>query len=236
MAGENEEYDLSIVTGACWRSSLFVWLAGISKRVGYDRKKSRVFLSDTVPVYSKDKLVVGELLRLLDPIYQGQHQNHYSLNQPEGDVEELKGRDFIVLHPFAGCKKRCADIGLWHNLACELKNQGYDIIWTGTQNELESISLKFNYDKSEFISSYFSTNSLQSLAILMKHASAFIGHDSGPLHVASAMGIRTLGLYLPSEYQRTLPQGVGPSKWIIKNNPRDLSLEEVLFSLESLLI
>ena len=70
----------------------------------------------------------------------------------------------------------------------------------------------------------------------MKHASAFVGHDSGPLHVASAMGIRTLGLYLPSEYQRTLPQGVGPSKWIIKNNPRDLSLEEVLFSLESLLI
>lgn len=44
------------------------------------------------------------------------------------------------------------------------------------------------------------------LAVLLSGASLFIGNDSGPLHLASALGIRTLGLYGPASPDLTAPQ------------------------------
>ena len=38
----------------------------------------------------------------------------------------------------------------------------------------------------------------------------FVGHDSGPLHVAAAFGVPVVGVFAPGQPDRTFPQGAGP--------------------------
>jgi ADP-heptose:LPS heptosyltransferase len=46
-------------------------------------------------------------------------------------------------------------------------------------------------------------------ALIVSLASLFVGHDSGPMHVASAFGVPTVGVFAPGEPARTFPQGTG---------------------------
>jgi ADP-heptose:LPS heptosyltransferase len=48
---------------------------------------------------------------------------------------------------------------------------------------------------------------LAELANLLKHANLFIGNDSGPMHIASACGIKVIGLYGPTNPERFGPYG-----------------------------
>ena len=68
------------------------------------------------------------------------------------------------------------------------------------------------------------------MAEYISRAKMFVGHDSGPLHIAGALDIPILGLYLPSEFKRTYPQGPKFGRYIVKNNPADLSPQELVDS------
>lgn len=49
--------------------------------------------------------------------------------------------------------------------------------------------------------------SLRSLLGLLEHAGAFVGSDTGPLHLAAAMGVPCVGLYGPQNPHRSGPYG-----------------------------
>ena len=230
-----EGFDLAIVTGACWRSALFVKLAGIKTRIGYDKKKVKLFLSHTVPMFQRNKPVVNELLRLLNPLKIPIGQTYYKLNGPSIPLAQQPKTAFVALHPFSGNPKRCATLDFWHQIASYIKSKGIGVIWVGADKELKNLKERFSYGDDEFITAYVDENNLSAVASLAFHGKAFIGHDSGPLHVSGAMGVKTLGFYLPSEYERTFPQGPNKSPWIKKDRPADLGIEEVSQAIDQLL-
>lgn len=49
--------------------------------------------------------------------------------------------------------------------------------------------------------------SLRELAALLGRASAVVGADTGPIHLAAAMGVRVVGLYAPTDPGRNGPYG-----------------------------
>ncbi|MFO7905888.1 MAG: glycosyltransferase family 9 protein [Planctomycetota bacterium] len=51
------------------------------------------------------------------------------------------------------------------------------------------------------------STSLRELALLQRHASLVLGADTGPLHLAAAMGTPCLGLYGPTRAERSGPYG-----------------------------
>jgi len=51
--------------------------------------------------------------------------------------------------------------------------------------------------------------SLKELACLISRCKLFIGSDSGPLHIASALSIPSIGLYGPTDPKRNGPYGTG---------------------------
>jgi ADP-heptose:LPS heptosyltransferase len=65
--------------------------------------------------------------------------------------------------------------------------------------------------------------SLTVTAAAISLAAGFIGHDSGPLHVAGAFGIPVVGVFAPGEPKRTFPQGVGPWRMIHRASPAEIS-------------
>ena len=48
---------------------------------------------------------------------------------------------------------------------------------------------------------------LREMASVLKHCKFFFGHDSGPMHVAIAAGVPSVGLFGPGEYERFRPCG-----------------------------
>ena len=52
-------------------------------------------------------------------------------------------------------------------------------------------------------------SSLRELAALMKKASLVISNDSGPMHLAAAMGTPVIGLFGPTDPRRVGPYGAG---------------------------
>ncbi|SMF52623.1 glycosyltransferase family 9 protein [Pseudobacteriovorax antillogorgiicola] len=228
-------YDVAVVTGACWRSALFTWLARIPSRIGYQKRKSKIFLNQLIPMFSRHKGVVPELQRLLAPLNCPAHFRHYFINPPAKTLSIELHDQVIGLHPFAGHPRRCANLSFWDQLARHLKSDGRRIVWMGAPQELERLKAEYGYQDQEFYTHYVEGQDLLSMARFIKSCQLFIGHDSGPLHIAGAMEVKTLGLYLPSEYQRTFPQGPAQARWVVKDQPADLQLKDLIPHLDQLL-
>ena len=50
-------------------------------------------------------------------------------------------------------------------------------------------------------------SSLVELAGVIERCSLYVGNDSGPMHIAAALGVPTVGIYGPSSPERTSPRG-----------------------------
>ncbi len=229
-----QSYDLAVVTAACWRSALACYLTGAKQLWGYNRVKSRFFLSKTVTLPQKKKPVVGELLRLLSLGSDGKSMAYYSLLTPQ--IPKSKPLwPFIGLHPFAGNRKRCAALPFWMALRKHLLDKGYRILWLGSTGELQEIRDGHIHEATEFLDYYTPEATLKNLTSMISQATLFIGHDSGPLHIAGALGIPVVGLYLPSEYHRTFPQGPQGGDYIVKPSPSDLQIEDLTIIVDRIL-
>jgi ADP-heptose:LPS heptosyltransferase len=73
-----------------------------------------------------------------------------------------------------------------------------------------------------------SAPTLGQLKALLGHARLVIGGDSGPEHVAAAMGARVLSLFGPTEPGRSGPRGRGDLRVLRRSPLRSLPVDEVI--------
>jgi ADP-heptose:LPS heptosyltransferase len=73
----------------------------------------------------------------------------------------------------------------------------------GEEHQLEISRQRFaGNEKVHFVAS----DDLLDTSAILKEASLVLGNDSGPLHLASALGTRVLGLFGPSSPELTAPR------------------------------
>jgi ADP-heptose:LPS heptosyltransferase len=138
---------------------------------------------------------------------------------------------YVALHAFAGHPRRCLPLDVWLQFAGAVAAQGASPLWIGTKDELARIRAAAGSAAASFeYADDYGDGQLADAAALIAGAATFVGHDSGPLHIAGGLGVPALGLYLPGEPDRTLPQGVGASRVILRSSPEGLSAEAVLAS------
>lgn len=233
-------YPVAVVVSRQWRAACATALtmAGYQRRVGYAGRKSNLWLTHAVSRPSGQEAVTVEQTRLLEPLLTARSPAPYRL-----ELEPLTARrqrlwrlrreqrrplNYVALHAFAGDPRRCLPISRWLELGRRLSAEGTVPMWIGSKTELALIRGAASMDDKTFeYADWYSQGELIEAAALIAGAQSFIGHDSGPLHIASALGIPTLGLYLPGEPQRTFPQGVGRSQTIVRTTPDTLSVEEI---------
>ncbi len=124
----------------------------------------------------------------------------------------IKKDDFLIcISPGAA---ESAKSGIWplerHAELCEelIDRHKARIIMTGTQEEgklIENIMGKIE-DKSNIINAAGST-SLNQLFYLVSKCRLFIGNDAGPMHIAAAQNVKTIGLFGPNIPLRFAPYG-----------------------------
>ncbi len=215
--------DCALIPSSCWKTAMFIRLAGIPIRVGLRGRKNRSFLSTSVAAPSRSKPVVQSLLQSFQdflpagaaPRVRLDHNRLPALQLPE----VLQRRAFVCIHAFAGRRDRCAPLELIAGLARKINDQGLSILWLGTPKELAEVrSYPLALEHSYFADDW--AQDLATIAWLISHARAFIGHDSGPLHIATALAIPVLGFYLPGEPERTYPQGQAAAVMVVRDRPQ----------------
>ena len=221
----SQRFEAIYVTGRGSWPSFFAWLIGAPRRVGFRHKRARIFLSDALRPMAKDKPVLAEILRLL-PSAVRNHRPRYRLLTPSGGVRYAKPT--VGLHPFAGSYKRCAPLDYWVRLAGELAALDYGVLWFGTTAELARLEESHPHTAADHLAAPYTHSGLFGVSQAMTGLSAFIGHDSGPLHLAGSLGIPVLGLYLPGEPKRTFPQGERRSMMLTRASPADLSYQDLI--------
>lgn len=231
----------AILFSAPWRTSAAVAGAGIPQRIGLERRRNQRWLTDVLPPEDRKKPVLEEVTRLLAPL--GIHRSalRYRLDasrlqKENAIVSEIMGSDsFVALHPFAGGEARCVALDEWIKVADELTARDKTILWVGNAAELSRLrALRQNRASWRYSDSLLSGN-LTTVAAAISRAQIFVGHDSGPMHIAAALQVPTVGVFAPGEPERTFPQGEGRWRIVSHQSPLDISADQILEEAEALL-
>jgi ADP-heptose:LPS heptosyltransferase len=116
------------------------------------------------------------------------------------------GKPYVVLHPFSGWEWRNWPLESYAALADGIVAElGLGVMLVHAPEDRAragSLLERFNQDGRVRV---FSSGDLLQLAAVVKQAEAFVGNDSGPLHLAAALGVPLVGLYGAAPPELTAP-------------------------------
>ena len=208
-------YDLVIDFHGLFKSSIIVLLSSGKRKLGYNslQELSGLFLTEKIPE-DMNKHAVDRYLDL--PRYLGAKIDKAEFVLPQNKDAEVKvqtlmskhnlrGGEFIAINPIAYWETK-----LWYDnnfaiLADLIKNNlQMDVVFTGSEKTIiEEITSK---TKTKTINLGGQTTLLD-LAYLYKKARFLITTDSGPMHMAAAVGTPVIALFGPTDPVRTGPYG-----------------------------
>lgn len=232
-----QRYDVAILSNAPWRTAAAVRATGIPMRIGHARHRNGAFLTHVLPAEDPHKPVLAEQARLLTALGIDSPNPRYLLDPArlaslrDAVAAQLPPK-FVAFHPFASTRNRCVPLGEWTQLAFAMHARGLPTLWVGTPSELAELR-SVTHPRGIYVDA-LGDGSLAASAAALSLASLFVGHDSGPLHIAGAFGVPVVGIFAPGQPDRTFPQGVGPSRTIARPSPEGISAGTILREIEAL--
>jgi ADP-heptose:LPS heptosyltransferase len=188
-------------------------------RIGQRRNYNGFFLTKVLPPADRRRPVVSDLGSLLGPL--GIPATGLTTVLDPAPLEPLRsayrevlGRSRIaVINPFVTLAPVGIDWSIWVQVAHGLAKRAYTVAWHGTSEQLERFRRKVKFDPAWRSADELTDGSLRSGAAMLAAADAYLGCDSGPLHLSAALGIPVVGVFpLESKLPRFAPQGRGPSR------------------------
>ncbi|MDD5194108.1 MAG: glycosyltransferase family 9 protein [Candidatus Omnitrophica bacterium] len=194
---------------------LAAWLSGSPIRAGYRRKWGFCLNKKIEDLkFQGVKHEIEYNLDLIKPICEKFFIPEVNLSvDSQGSLEFLKptfnlDKKYVVIHPFTshGQKKIVNDF--WLKLINALTACGItDIALVGGANEVQESR---EFEGITKVKNFVGKLSLRNLAAFLKYnCFAFIGLDSGPMHLASILEIPTVGLFRASSSRRWGPYQKG---------------------------
>jgi heptosyltransferase II len=234
------KYDLAVLSEAPWRAAAATWAARITMRVGHARHRNARFLTQVLPAADVHKPVLQEQARLLSALAIDSPEPRYQLDASRlGDMRDTVARvlppRFVALHPFAGARSRCVPLLEWTQIAFALYARRIPVLWVGMPAELDELRKSYPHPRG-FYADEIGNGSLSASAAALSLAAVFVGHDSGPLHVAGAFGVPVVGVFAPGQPDRTFPQGIGPSRMLHRPSPEGITSSMILHEIDALLL
>lgn len=200
-----------------WWGALLAYLAGIPERIGYDQADVTQFLTDAIPIVQEH--AVEQNLRLVQRwtgvIHADEIDNRFHVdpnNQQYIDDYLLNWRieadePIICIHPGAGAWSKLWQEEKWATVADTLSEQlNVHIVFTGGEQEagmVQRIAAYMRYRPCIMVGD----TRVDQLAALYKRAKVVLGPDSGPLHLAAAVGTPTVALFGPADPLEFRPWG-----------------------------
>lgn len=223
------EFDLVVIFNPSKEFNLISFLARIPVRVGYSRKWG--FLLTHKMKDEKDKARAHEVYYNLELVALiGATTKDRSLALKVADTDLLggvKGSNIVVIHPWTSDPVKQWPLSRFEELIRKLV--GLDIVVIGGKEELLKNRDFFSRLQEVCINLTGKTNLIE-LAEVLKKAKLLVSGDSGPVHLAAAVGTPVIALFrndLPGKTaKRWGPWGEGHVV-IEKDKLEDITVDEV---------
>lgn len=206
-----ERYDVTLDFQSNLRSSALAWASGAPRRIGQPRpfakEGSRALVTETPDAVPRDAHKIERNLALLEPLGLARAtmmpRPRPTLAEPAAaralaDAFAAGPGQRVIIHPgvsaFGALKAWRED--RFADLARRLVADGARVFfaWGGAAEEALARSLAARAPGAAITPK---TSSILELAAVLRRADLVIGVDSGPLHLAAAVGAPVLGLYGP---------------------------------------
>lgn len=209
-----KRFDVAVDYQGLWKSAGLTLFGGVRKRVGFSRDTIREF---GVPVLYTDRVRVttqhiaeqnGELSQRAGA---NSRTEKFSLRVPDSDEEIVKqkflqegiGR-YVVLSPGGGWRSKCWPAERFGELCVRIRTElGVRCVINYGPGE-ESI-VRAIQSASGGASPVPCNGSLAQLMAMLRGALCVVGGDTGPLHLAVALGTPVVALFGPTDPARNGP-------------------------------
>jgi lipopolysaccharide heptosyltransferase I len=211
-------FDVALDPQGLTKSGFIGWLSGAARRIGFRRPAAREInpWMQTELVFSRAVHRVNRYLELLDPLGIEPPAVGFGLQIPasaEGKAHELAARPelqggYAVLNPGAGWDSKRWPVERFAQTARHLAAWGVPsvVTWGGRRENLWAEQIVAAAGPAAILAP---PTSLLELAAVLRAGRLFVGSDTGPLHLAAAMGTPCIGLFGASEGTACGPFGGG---------------------------
>lgn len=217
-----ERFDAALDLQGLVKSGLLTAATGAPLRIGYAVGQCReplnaLFTNRRVTPPATARHVVEQNLALLTPLGVRAGEPEFPLAlDPEADAAiarffsgaGLKARDrVVVLNPGAGRPDKQWPVAHFRELARRLTDEGAAtalVVW-GPDELARAREIVDGAARARALLA--PATGLDELAALLRRASVVVSADTGPLHLAAALGTRCVGLYGPTSAVRNGPYG-----------------------------
>ncbi len=231
---KGERIDLCIIFNPSKELNIISFLAGVSVRVGYDRKwgfllnrkiQDKKYLGQKHEIDYNLELAALAGARITDKSLSLRIDN--SLIRGLLRQASIEGcRNLVAIHPWTSDPIKQWSVDKFKELARRLENDsGNKVIIIGGKEEADKSQKYF----SDFID-FTGKTTLAELAALLKECKLLISGDSGPVHLASCVGTPVVAIF-----RNDIP-GKSPVRWgpvsmgssvVEKPSLEDITVEEV---------
>jgi len=210
------KFDLVIDLQGLFRTAFFAFLTGSKRRFGMkpSREFSAIFYTDRIEYDEKNIHLIDFYSKIIYAVGADEIVYDYELSpdaETMGRAESLLkekglgGRPYAVFVTGAAHKRKCWPIEYFAELADKLKQEfGLSVVAVGTDTERPHIQKLKSMLDSELIDLAGKT-SIPVLAAVMKNANVVVSNDTGPGHIAEAVGSKLVMIFGPTNPARIHP-------------------------------
>ncbi|MDD4203025.1 MAG: lipopolysaccharide heptosyltransferase II [Candidatus Omnitrophica bacterium] len=213
-----KKFDMAIVLHPTNRMNLTCFLAGIKKRIGYDHKlgfllTDRVAHKKQLGLKHETEYTLDLLRHIgIDPV--DKRLRLYVSDQDIDRAKQLceenyipKGANVITVHPGASCRSKIWPFHKFAELIDRLnEDSSVRVILVGAQSDLQLCN-KVNALVSSRLINLVGQTSIGVLAAILKKSKVFVSNDSGPVHMAVAVGTPVVDIFGRKD------PGLSPLRW-----------------------
>jgi len=237
-------YDIAIDVSNGYHFSLnnmlLTSLSGADYRIGYNRNDAHAFLNLLVPLPPPDMHMADAMLGLVNYISPDVHEfaTAYFLNDEDCSFADawLKSHgiteldSFFVIHPGGKGKKRWNEsnfAGLIDRINTDI---GVKIVVIGGIAEHDVLAKIGDFSKGSFEA--LENVTVGQMAAVIDRSNLFISGDTGPIHISSALGRPTIGIFISSDFRVYGPRGENTR--IVIGKQDQTSIEDVMIAVKDL--
>ncbi len=212
-------YDAAIDFQGLWKSGLIAWLSRSPRRLGFAENSLR---EPAASLFYTERVAPRECAHVIETNLAlvkrlGAQANHWQFPLPrtesddryvEQRLEALAAKHFMVISPGGGWKGKCWAPDLYAELIRRLATNFHSkVLLTGSPEEedlIRGILQRAGPGQATFLPA-----TIVQFIALVRRARLFMGGDTGPLHLAAAVGTPMVAIYGSRDPLNT-PQRNGP--------------------------